>query len=132
MAKSRQGFYERTDPIKDGSPTTVAPIGATIHPANDGTTYVAAGGGGESIYAFSAPDSYEHHVDNVASVKTYVNEAGGTTVNETVNWSRVRYTGYNLMVVDVTPPSLGSTRMSVRTLNGSGVEVDRFTLERSA
>ena len=53
-------------------------------------------------------------------------------MDETVTWSRVRYTGYNLMVVDVAPPSLGSTRMSVRTLNGGGVEVDRFTLERSA
>jgi hypothetical protein len=43
----------------------------------------------------------------------------------------VRYTGYNLMVVDVAPPSLGWTRMDVRTLNGSGVEIDRFTLARS-
>jgi hypothetical protein len=125
-------IYERTDPIRAGAPTKVAPIGATIHPANEGTTYVAAGGAGKSLYSFGVPDSYEHHVDNVASVASYVNEAGGTEVDETVTWSRVRYTGYNLMVVDVAPPTLGSTRMDVRTLNGSGVEVDRFTLERSA
>ena len=115
-----------------GVPTTVAPIGATIHPANAGTTYVAAGGAGKSLYSFSVPDSYEHHVDNVASISTYVNEAGGTEVDQTVTWSRVRYTGYNLMVVDVAPPSMGSTKMDVRTLNGSGVEIDRFTLVRSA
>jgi hypothetical protein len=124
-------IYERTDPIRDGAPTVIKPIGATIYPAHDGTTYVAAGGAGKSLYAFSAPDSYEHHVDNVASVASYVNEAGGTEVDETVHWSRVRYTGYNLMVVDVAPPSLGWTRMDVRTLNGSGVEIDRFTLARS-
>jgi hypothetical protein len=75
--------------------------------------------------------SYEHHVNNVGSVATYVNEAGGAEVNETVRWSRVRYTGHNLMVVDVTPTSMGTTRMEVRTLNGSGVEVDRCTLART-
>lgn len=45
---------------------------------------------------------------------------------------RARYTGYNLIVVDVSPPSLGTARMNVRTVNGSGVEIDRFALARNA
>jgi hypothetical protein len=38
----------------------------------------------------------------------------------------------DLMVVDIATPSMGSTTMAVRTLNGSGIEIDRFTLVRSA
>jgi hypothetical protein len=38
-------IYERTDPLKAGSATGAAPIGATIHPATQGTTYIAAGAG---------------------------------------------------------------------------------------
>jgi hypothetical protein len=124
-------IYERTDPIKAGAPTTSAPIGSTISPATQGTTYVACGGAGKSLYAFSAPDSYEGNVDNVASVAGYVNESGGTTQDETVTWSQVRYTGYELLVVDVTPRSFGgSAKMQVRAVNENGVEIDTFTLAR--
>ncbi len=126
-------IYERTDPISAGAPTGSAPIGATIDPATQGTTYVAVGGAGKSLYAFSAPDSYEGNIDNVASIASYVNEAGGTTQNETVTWSQVRYTGYELLVVDVTPPSFGgTTTMLVRAINEYGTEIDRFTLSRRA
>jgi hypothetical protein len=66
-------------------------------------------------------------------VSSYVNEAGGSEVAETVEWSRVRYTGYCLLVVDVTPPSFGrATTLLVRGLNENGVEVDRVTLARSS
>jgi hypothetical protein len=126
-------IYERTDPIRAGSPTGPAPLGATITPATQGTTYVAVGGAGKSLYSFSAPDSYEGNIDNVASVSSYVNESGGTTQSETVTWSQVRYTGYELLVVDVTPPSYGgATTMLVRAVNEYGTEIDRFTLSRSA
>jgi hypothetical protein len=125
-------IYERTDPIRAGSPTGTAPIGATITPATQGTTYVAVGGAGKSLYSFSAPDSYEGNVDNVSSISSYVNESGGTTQNETVTWSQVRYTGYELLVVDVTPPSFGGvTTMLVRAVNEAGTEIDRFTLRRT-
>jgi hypothetical protein len=125
-------IFERTDPIIGGSSTEIAPIGSTIYPARNGTTYVVAGGGGESLHKFSEPDSYEGDIDNLTSETTYVNEAGGTKVDETVNWSRVRYTGYNLLVVDATPgfgPGAPSTLL-VRGLNENGTEVDRFTLAR--
>jgi hypothetical protein len=130
-------IFERTDPIINGSPTEVAPIGATIYPAKDGTTYVCAGAGGESLYAFSTPDSYEGAIDNVSSEATFVNEYDSTTktsytVSETVTWSRIRYTGYNLLVVDSTPgfgPNSPSTLL-VRGLDEYGAELDRFTLVR--
>jgi hypothetical protein len=124
-------IYERTDPIRAGSPTVSAPIGSTVNPATDGTTYVTAGGAGKSLYSFPVADSYEGNVDNVASVPTYVNEAGGTTDNETVTWSQVRYTGYEILVVDVMPPSYGgTTTMLVRAVNEYGMEIDRVTLAR--
>lgn len=126
-------IYERTDPIKAGSATTSAPIGSTITPATQGTTYVTAGGGGESLYNFSAPDSYEGSIDNDSAVSSFINEPGGTTTNETVAWSRVRYTGYCLLVVDSEPAWRGGTsRLNVRGLAEDGSELDRFVLTRKA
>jgi hypothetical protein len=125
-------IYERTDPIRAGAPTNTAPVGATVEPATEGTTYVTCGSAGKSLYSFGVPDSYEGAVDNVASVSSYINESGGTEVTETVTWSRVRYTGYALVVVDVTPPVFGQpTTMLVRGLNESGVEIDNVTLRRT-
>jgi hypothetical protein len=126
-------IYERTDPIKAGAATTSAPIGATITPATQGTTYVTAGAGGESLYNFSAPDSYEGNVNNDSAVASYINEPGGTTTDETVAWSRVRFTGYCLLVVESTPAFFGGTsRLNVRGLSEDGTELDRFTLARKS
>ena len=66
----------------------------------------------------------------MASVAGYINEAGGTETKETVTWSRVRYTGYGLVVVDVNPSSFGPATMLVRALNENSEEIDRFTLAR--
>jgi hypothetical protein len=108
-------IYERTDPIGPAPPTTDAPIGSTVEPATQGTTYVTCGGAGKSLYSFSAPDSYEGQRRQRASVSaSYVNEAGGTEVPETVTWSRVRYTGYCPLVVDVTPAPLRPTHHHAR------------------
>lgn len=125
-------IYERTDPLKAGAPTGAAPIGATVTAATQGTTYIAAGGAGDSLYAFGASDSYEGNVNNVASVASYVNEAGQTKVNETVTWSRVRYTGYCLLVIDSQPgPRPGTaSNLLVRGLSEDGSEIDRITLKR--
>jgi hypothetical protein len=126
-------IYERTDPIKAGVGTTSAPIGSTITPATQGTTYVTAGGGGESLYNFAAPDSYEGHIDNDSAVPGFINEPGGTTTTETVAWSRIRYTGYCLLVVESTPASHGgASRLNVRGLAEDGSELDRFTLARKS
>lgn len=119
-------IYERTDPIKGGIATGRAPIGATVHPAEQGTTYITAGGGGASLYEFTASDSYAGHVKDDDAVPAYVNDPGGQT-KETVNWSRVRYTGYCLLVIDSQPVH---RTLTIRGLSGAGQELDRVTLRR--
>jgi 3',5'-cyclic AMP phosphodiesterase CpdA len=124
-------IYERTDPIIGGNATTTAPIGATVSPAKQGTTYITAGAAGKSLYSFSAPDSYEGNIDNVSPVATYVNEPNATTKTEEVTWSQVRYTGYCLLVGEVTPGRPGgTTTLLLRGLNENGTEIDRVTLSR--
>jgi hypothetical protein len=124
-------IYERTDPLKGGIVTTAAPIGSTVTPATQGTTYITAGGGGESLYKFSATDSYEGKVNPVADVSAYVNQPGGIEAPETVNWSRVRYTGYCLVVVESTPGSTHvNSTLTVRGLSETGAELDKVVLSR--
>lgn len=127
-------IYERTDPLRGGkvSLSGGAPIGSTVRPATDGTTYITAGGAGVSLYSFSAADSYEGKVDNVASISSFINEPGGASATETVTWSRVRYTGYCLLVVDSEPgwrPGAKST-LKIRGLDEAGGELDSVTLVR--
>jgi len=123
--------YERTDPLRGGV-STPAPIGSTVRPATDGTTYVAAGGAGVGLYNFDAPDSYAGHVHDLPSVTSFVNEAGGTTVSEAVTWSRSRFTGYCLLVVDSNPGwrAGAPSTLTVRGLSGDGSELDRVILAR--
>ena len=124
-------IYERNNPLIGGKQTVNAPSGSTVTPATQGTTYIVAGAGGESLYSFGVADSYEGNVDNVASIPSYVNEANGATPSETVTYSQVRYTGYCLLVVDSTPAGHGGTStLLVRGLNEDGVELDRVTLAR--
>jgi 3',5'-cyclic AMP phosphodiesterase CpdA len=125
-------IYERTDPLRGGNVTTPAPIGANVYPATQGTTYICAGGAGKSLYSFPVADSYEGNVDNIASIPTYINEPGGTTTNETVTWSRVRYTGYCLLVLDSSPgwrPGATST-LTLTGLAEDGTQLDTITLVR--
>ena len=124
-------IYERTDPIKGGSATTSASIGSTVTPATQGTTYITAGAGGTSLDNFSAADSYEGNVNNISAVSAYINEPGGTQTPETVAWSRVRYTGYCLLVVDSVPAQHNEvSQLVVRGLSNAGVELDRVVLAR--
>ena len=126
-------IYERTDPIRSGAATSAAPIGATVDPATQGTTYVVAGGAGENLHKFSAADSYEGGVDNISGISSYINSAGGTKVDETVSWSRVRYTGYCILRIDSKPASRGGTStLTVRGLKEDGGEIDRIVLTRRA
>ncbi|WP_312034269.1 metallophosphoesterase family protein [Actinoplanes sp. TBRC 11911] len=45
-------LLERTDPIRYGRRTRPAPDGSTIHPADDGVTYICVGSGGRPRYPF--------------------------------------------------------------------------------
>ena len=126
-------IYERTDPLKGGSVTAAAPIGATVRPATDGTTYIVAGAAGNSLYSFGAKDSYEGAVDSVSAIASFVNEPGGVKTTETVNWSRVRYTGYCLLTIDSTPARRGGTStLRVRAIDGFGAEIDHVVIARTA
>ncbi|MDN3022670.1 metallophosphoesterase family protein [Streptomyces sp. S.PB5] len=122
--------YERTDVIKGGEVTRKLPIGGTAHPETDGVVYVTAGAAGRSLYAFSAPQTYEGHENDVESVDSFINTKDGK-VDETVAWSRVRYLDYSFLRVDVHPAPGGRTAtLTVRGIAETGAEIDRFTVAR--
>jgi hypothetical protein len=124
--------YERTDAIKAGAVSKKAPIGTTVNSERDGIVYVTAGGAGRSLYSFPVPDSYEGHVADVESVDTWHSGKDGR-VNETVEWSRVRYTGYSFLAVEVQPATSGhTTTLTVSALAETGERVDHFTVARKA
>jgi hypothetical protein len=122
--------YERADTMRAGK-VRKSPIGDTVDPATDGTTYITAGAGGRSLYGFAVADSYAGSVQDVDEVRSHVASAGRHKVVETVGWSRVRYTGYSFLAVDAAPAVAGGTAtLTLRALAGSGQEVDRLVLAR--
>ncbi|WRZ96109.1 metallophosphoesterase family protein [Streptomyces sp. NBC_01007] len=124
--------YERTDVIKANTVTKKLPIGGTAYPETDGVVYVTAGAAGRSLYAFSAPESYEGKENEVESVASFINFKDGRQ-NETVAWSRVRYLNYSFLRVDVTPAPKGRlATLTVRGIAETGAEVDHFTVARRA
>ncbi|KUJ64735.1 phosphoesterase [Streptomyces albus subsp. albus] len=121
--------YERTDAIRGGRPGRKVPIGEHTDPVRDGTVYVTAGGAGARLYSFPAPDSYEGHEKDVDQVETFHWTRGGHKDRDTVEWSRVRYTGFSFLAVQVRPGSRPEMRVS--TLAESGERIDHFTVRRS-
>jgi hypothetical protein len=100
---------------------------------------VTAGGAGKSLYSFptGVPDSYFGNVDNDPSITSFQWELGSSPSTPvanpiTVDWSRVRYTGYGLLVMDSTPAYAGKdSRLAVRALMEDGVTlIDEFTIVR--
>jgi hypothetical protein len=125
--------YERTDAIKAGAVSKQAPIGTTVNSERDGIVYVTAGAAGRSLYSFPVPDSYEGHVADLDSVDTYHWTKGGVKATETVEWSRVRYTGYSFLAVEVEPAPKGHTaKLTVSAIAESGERIDHFTVARKA
>ena len=134
-------IYERTDPIRGGSATGEAPIGATIDTVKQGTTYATAGGAGKSLYGFGStsspvPDSYIGNVNDDESILTWQWEIGSSPANPgqnpiTVAWSRVRYTGYGLLVVD-SICGFRQPKLKVSAVMEDGVTlIDEFSIVRS-
>lgn len=124
--------YERTDVIKKNEVARKLPIGGTAYPESEGVVYVTAGAAGRSLYAFSAPDSYEGHEHEQDSVASFVNLKDGKQ-NETVSWSRVRYLDYSFLRVDVTPAPRGRyTTLKVQGIAETGERIDHFTVARRA
>ncbi|MFJ3665352.1 purple acid phosphatase family protein [Streptomyces sp. NPDC090106] len=124
--------YERTDVIKGGKVVKKLPIGETAYSETEGVVYVTAGAAGKSLYAFTAPDSYEGNPHEVESVASFVNTKDGK-VNETVTWSRVRYLDYSFLRVDVEPAARGHlARLQVSGIAETGERIDHFTVARKA
>jgi len=120
--------YERTDAILRNTVRRRVPIGERTDPARDGIVYVTAGGAGRALYDFPAPDSYEGHTADRESVETYHVVKGGGRAAETVEWSRVRYTGFSFLAVEVTPGR--HARMKVTALAETGERIDHFEIAR--
>jgi hypothetical protein len=113
--------YERTHPLKGGHVSAVVPSGGTVTPATHGTTYITAGGGGQSGYPVNL------------SPASYVVAEDGTKVPELATWSAVSTEDYNVMVADVTPLTAERTAtMRLRTVKPDGTLIDEVTLVRPA
>lgn len=120
--------YERTDAILNNAVRRRVPIGERTDPTRDGIVYVTAGGAGKALYDFPVPDTYEGHVADRESVDTYHVVKGGGKAAETVEWSRVRYTGFSFLAVEVQPGR--HARMKVTALAESGERIDHFEISR--
>ncbi|KAA9150884.1 metallophosphoesterase family protein [Amycolatopsis acidicola] len=125
--------YERSDALRANHVTRPVPIGGSVDPDRDGTVYATVGGGGRSLYSFPVADSYLGHETPHTEVPSYYWSPDGTKVTETITWSRVRYTGYSFVAIDVEPAFRGrKTTLTLRALKEDGTEIDRFTIERTA
>ncbi|MFE1951237.1 purple acid phosphatase family protein [Streptomyces sp. NPDC059524] len=123
--------YERSDVLKGDKVAKELPIGGTVYPETEGVVYVTAGAAGKSLYAFPVADTYAGHEVDVDPFASYVGEADGGKRAVTVDWSRVRYTNYSFLRVDVRPAGVGRTAtLTVRGIAESGAEVDRFVVAR--
>ncbi|MFG2470969.1 fibronectin type III domain-containing protein [Streptomyces canus] len=124
--------YERTDVIKGDKVAKKLPIGETAYSETEGVVYVTAGAAGRSLYAFTAPDSYEGHLNEQDSVASFINTKDGK-VDETVAWSRVRYLNYSFLRVDVEPAARGHyAKLKVSGIAETGDRIDHFTVARKA
>ncbi len=124
--------YERTDVIKGDKVAKKLPIGETAYSETEGVVYVTAGAAGRSLYAFTAPDSYEGHLNEQDSVASFINTKDGKD-NETVAWSRVRYLNYSFLRVDVEPAARGHyAKLKVSGIAETGDRIDHFTVARRA
>ena len=111
-------IYERTDPITGRLADDAPPHRRRPSPRRRrGRPTWLAGGAGKSLYAFSAPDSYEGNVDNVASVE-HLRKRGGRDHGQR-DGDLVPGPLHRLLpvVVEVTPPTFGRpTTLLVRGL----------------
>jgi len=123
--------YERTDPLREGV-AGAAPPGSVVYPASAGTTYIVAGAGGKGLYRFPVEDSYRGRVTPDVVIESAVHLRDEEPAIEHAGWSRVRYTGFSLLVIDSDPASRPGepSRLVVRAVSVDGTEIDRVDLVR--
>jgi hypothetical protein len=122
--------YERTDAIKGGAVGKAIPVGASTDPTRDGIVYVTAGGAGKDLYRFpeGVKDSYEGEVADRESVDTFHWTEARERNRDTVEWSRVRYTGFSFLSVEAQAGA--DPRLRVSALAESGERIDHFEVRR--
>lgn len=108
--------YERTNPMRAGQPTTKVAPGGTVYPAQQGTTYICAGGAGQGLYRtwYGATDSPAGDTGDPTPPKVWQwsdgdGPAGGNGTNLDVTdtaegFSAFRRAHWHCLVIDVTAP----------------------------
>lgn len=124
--------YERTDAIRDGEVGRTVPVGASTDPTRDGIVYVTAGGAGKDLYGFppGVKDSYEGHVEDRESVVTFHWTKHRVPDPDTVQWSRVRYTGFSFLAVEAVTGA--KPVLKVSALAETGERIDFFEVRRGS
>ncbi|MGC0363201.1 3',5'-cyclic AMP phosphodiesterase CpdA [Rhodococcus sp. 27YEA15] len=127
--------FERTDPVRGGTPTRVAADQSVVYPATDGTVYYTVGGGGRPRYGFQPQEleSYRGNVvEDTAVSNSYVWTPEGQKSAESIHWSRVRFRNYSFIRVDVVPGIAGivPSEMHIAAIDEYGREFDRVTYRR--
>lgn len=120
-------LYERTHPLRGGRVTTLAPPGATVRPATDGTTYLVSGLAEEDE---SLPD---RSTGPVAGLTHYTGTDFGLRVPEATPWSAVVDELSPVVIcAEATPADRrGATTLRIRSVDAAtGNLVDHLTLER--
>lgn len=151
--------YERAHSIK-GTTLTPAPSGSTIEPASVGTTYICAGGGGQSLYTTWYGTTTQGDAGSATPPKTNAWSGGdsatggtGTVTDGTDPWlaaagvssySANRKANWSALSVTVTPATEGgTTTMFIQALDptqtSGGISsvagpavIDTITLSRTA
>jgi hypothetical protein len=122
--------YERSYPIIGGEVTKTVPSGGNVYPEHDGTTYIDAGGGGQSLYtgwygATGAGDPANAAGPALLWEFTGTNTAtGGTGSTEDITdpvqkYSAYRHANWSFIALDVTAPKFpgGETKILVRAID---------------
>ncbi|GAA5041352.1 metallophosphoesterase [Nocardia callitridis] len=124
--------YERTDPIRAGSPTRIAGDNSIVYPDTDGTVYYTVGGGGRPRYGFQpgSPETFRgNEVADTSVPNSYVWSPSGDKIDEAAPWSRVRFRNYSFLRIDVRPGVFAS-EMDVVAVDEYGREFDKVTYRR--
>jgi hypothetical protein len=120
-------LFERTDPIRAGTPTMVAADNSIVYPETDGTIHYTVGCAGRPRYSFQpgGPETYRgHELADTFVPNGYVWTAQGDKEPEAVGWSRVRYRDYAFIRVDVRP-AVFLSEMHVVAVDEHGREFDK-------
>ncbi|MFI6641044.1 purple acid phosphatase family protein [Streptomyces sp. NPDC050504] len=122
--------YERTDAILNGAVGRPVPVGASTDPRRDGIVYVTAGGAGKDLYGFGlgVKDSYEGNVHDHDHIVTFHWTKLRLPDPDTVEWSRVRYTGFSFLAVEAEAGARPVLRVSA--LAETGERIDHFEVRR--